>query len=598
MRVADYIAQRLTQESDTVFMLAGGGAMFLNDALSWCEGLHPVFCHHEQTCAMAAEAYARFNGKLGVVNVTTGPGGINAINGVFGAWTDSIPMIVISGQVKRLTTLRATGNLGKLRQLGDQEVDIISLVKPITKRATFISQVDEIPFILEESILLAKDGRPGPVWIDIPIDIQLAEMNPEKYFMCNAVATRSIPVSLERSVNHVLKLIDQSSRPVFLVGSAVRSSGAQQKLIEISRRINVPICTTWTAVDFIDHKSAWFGERPGVVGTRAGNLITQKSDLIIVMGSRLPIRQVSYNWENFGRNAIKVGIDVDPYELSKPMVALDVLINADVASFINLLWDKTTEPSEIFDNKKHWIENISLIKKELPVIDCSLVEKGHSDKGLNPYLFIDELWRMLNDDEIVACADASASVIPFQIASIRGTQRLFTNAGSASMVYEIPAAIGAAFANPGKRIICIAGDGSIMLNIQELETIQRYALPIKVLVLNNDGYLSIRLSQKTFFGREKGAGPDSGLSFPKLSALAKANSLSYCLVNSISDYEEMLSRLNSSKPEIIEICINPDQSFQPKLGSYRKDDGTIVSDSLEYMSPHLPKDIIDHLLKS
>lgn len=593
MRVVDYIANRLVRETDAVFMLAGGGAMFLNDALSWHPELRPIFCHNEQTCAMAAEAYARFNKKLGVVNVTTGPGGINAMNGVFGAWTDSIPMLVISGQVKCKTTLRATGNVDKLRQLGDQEVDIISLVKPITKDAIFVSDIDEIPFVLEKAIRTAFDGRPGPVWLDIPIDIQSAEINPEKYFLCSEKVTSKIVDGLSSAVRKVSHLISQSKRPIFLAGSGIRASGSEELLYKASKKFNIPVCASWTSVDVFDFNDELFAERPGVVGTRAGNLIAQRSDLIIVLGSRLPIRQVSYNWENFGKNAIKVGVDIDSAELSKPMVSLDILVNSDLKNFLECLLEEGVGAAV----DSNWVDELTNIKRKYPPIEITIKDKGHSADSLNPYLFVSEIWPLFRDDEIIACADASASVIPFQVAPIKNGQRIFTNAGSASMGYELPAAIGAAIANPSKRIICMAGDGSIMLNIQELETIYRYNLPIKILLLNNLGYLSIKLSQNGFFGREKGAGISSGLGFPDFKKLAEANRLPYCCISDTSHYDQLNEFLDLEGPVFIEVKIDPSQSFEPKLGSYKLEDGKIVSNSLENMTPLLPEDELIAVMK-
>jgi len=591
MRVAEYIAQRLAKEADTVFLLAGGGAMFLNDAFSWCEGLNPVFCHHEQSCSIAAEAYARFPNKLGVVNVTTGPGGINAMNGVFGAWTDSIPMIVISGQVKRQTTLRATGMLDKLRQLGDQEVDIISLVQPITKMATFISQVDEVPFVLERAIQLSKSGRPGPVWIDVPIDIQSAQIDPEKYHIClDQEVCVDRPVALDSAADHVLDLLRKAQRPAFLIGSGVRLSGALKLLESVASNLRVPISTSWTAVDGLDHEHELFAERPGVVGSRAGNFILQNADVVIILGSRLPIRQVSYNWENFAKDAIKVGVDIDPQELAKPMVQLDVLINADAHAFLETLQKKSLASNAIPD-RKEWFSKIEMIKAEFPALEASHLEHGHPQDGLNPYLFIRDLWKFFTKDEIIAAADASASVIPLQIAPLTGNQRLFTNAGSASMGYELPAAIGAAFANPGQRIICLAGDGSIMLNLQELETISRYRLPIKIVVLNNEGYLSIKQSQRGFFKREKGAGIGSGLTFPDFELIAQANKIPFLSVSAVQDYDALKAALNEAGPCFINVKIDPNQAFAPKLGSFQKENGQIESHSLEKMSPLLADDI-------
>lgn len=597
MRVADYIAERLAKEADTMFMLAGGGSMFLNDAFSWHRNLKPVFCHHEQTCSMAAEAYARFSGKVGLVNVTTGPGGINALNGVFGAWTDSLPMVVVSGQVKRKTTLRNMGLVEKLRQLGDQEVDIISLAKPITKLATFVSEVDEVPFVLEESINAAKTGRPGPVWIDVPIDIQSAQIDPQNYFVCTSSHTITTDYKrVEDSINKVIELIKSSARPVFLVGSGVRSGGVEASLRWISEKLNVPISSTWTAVDIVGHDSPLYAERPGVVGTRAGNIILQKADLVIVLGSRLPIRQVSYNWENFAKNAIKVGVDVDPFELTKPMVKFDILINAHLADFMGGLERKIVDGEAGYSNAASWLSDVKDIKQSLPSLDAEITNKTDSNKGINPYKFIDGFWKLLDQDEIVAAADASASVIPLQIAPIKLGQRLFTNAGSASMGYELPAAIGAAFANPGKRIICIAGDGSIMLNIQELETIVRYKLPVKVVLLNNAGYLSIKLSQNTFFKRQKGADVDSGLGFPNFEMIAKGNDLHYIKIDQLTDLSRVDDFLKVDGPGFIEVIVDPDHGFQPKLGSHQKEDGTIVSDSLENMSPHIDKTLLAKLM--
>jgi acetolactate synthase-1/2/3 large subunit len=594
MRVVDYIAQRLARETDAVFLLAGGGAMFLNDAFSWCDGLTPVFCHHEQTCGMAAEAYARFNGKLGLANVTTGPGGINVLNGVFGAWTDSVPMIVVSGQVKRRTTMRGMGQLEKMRQLGDQEIDIVSLVKPITKQATFVSEAHEVPFALEEAIRVARDGRPGPVWLDVPIDIQGEEIDPARYFIDAGGRQRSDSGSLAEAARHVTELLAKATKPIVLVGSALRASGALPEFMELVRRLGLPVSTSWTAIDAIDHRDPLFAERPGVVGTRAGNIIAQQADLVLVLGSRLPIRQVSYNWENFARGATCVGVDIDASELTKPMVELDVMIQADVGAFVTALADAS---SGLSPNWSAWRERIAAIKAELPPIETHLRVRGHSDTGLNPYLFVEDLWARLGDDDIVACADASASVIPFQVAPVRGRQRIFTNAGAASMGYELPSAIGSAFANPGKRIICMAGDGSIMLNLQELETIHRYDLPIKIVLFNNRGYLSINLSQQGFFGRRRGASPATGLGFPDFAAVARANSLPHYAVATTQDYGRLEEALAAPGPAFIEVSIDPDQAFEPKLGSYRLEDGTIVSNSLENMSPLIESERLQQLMQ-
>jgi acetolactate synthase-1/2/3 large subunit len=364
--------------------------------------------------------------------------------------------------------------------------------------------------------------------------------------------------------------------------------------MELVRRLGLPVSTSWTAIDAIDHRDPLFAERPGVVGTRAGNIIAQQADLVLVLGSRLPIRQVSYNWENFARGATCVGVDIDASELTKPMVELDVMIQADVGAFVTALADAS---SGLSPNWSAWRERIAAIKAELPPIETHLRVRGHSDTGLNPYLFVEDLWARLGDDDIVACADASASVIPFQVAPVRGRQRIFTNAGAASMGYELPSAIGSAFANPGKRIICMAGDGSIMLNLQELETIHRYDLPIKIVLFNNRGYLSINLSQQGFFGRRRGASPATGLGFPDFAAVARANSLPHYAVATTQDYGRLEEALAAPGPAFIEVSIDPDQAFEPKLGSYRLEDGTIVSNSLENMSPLIESERLQQLMQ-
>jgi acetolactate synthase-1/2/3 large subunit len=428
------------------------------------------------------------------------------------------------------------------------------------------------------------------VWIDIPIDIQSAEIEPERYFICldhDALAHRSD--GLDAAVDHVIKLLQDAQRPTFLIGSGVRLSGALDLLETAAKSLKVPISTSWTAIDGIDHGHEFFAERPGVVGSRAGNFVLQNADLVIVIGSRLPIRQVSYNWENFAKDAIRVGIDIDAQELTKPLVKLDVMINADASEFLSALLKKSSGAKSI--NRMEWLLEIKSIKSEFPALEASHIARGHPKGCLNPYLFIRDLWSLFAEDEIIAAGDASASVIPLQIATLAGRQRLFTNAGSASMGYELPAAIGAAFANPGKRIICLAGDGSIMLNLQELETIYRYKLPIKIVVLNNEGYLSIKQSQRGFFKREKGAGLTSGLTFPDFNLIAKANKISFAKILSAQDYDLLQFALNEEGPYLIEVKIDPDQAFEPKLGSFQKENGQIDSHSLEKMSPLLADNI-------
>ena len=580
LKVSEYIAEEMSKVTDAVFLLTGGGAMFLNDAFSWHENLKPIFCHHEQSCAMAAEAYARSSGKIGFVNVTTGPGVINALNGVFGAFTDSIPMIVISGQVKTTTTLRSNGLLGKLRQLGDQEVDATGIVDGITKEAIYVSSPSEIPFVLKRAISECQSGRPGPVWIDVPIDIQSSEIDPERFHSGVWDDTNTV---LRDAASKVRDKIEKSRRPLFLIGSGIYRDNSLQELENLTAKLGVPISTAWTAIDAVDFEDALYAERSGVVGTRAGNIILQMSDLIIVLGSRLPIRQVSYNFENFGKNASIVYVDIDEFELCKPMVQADLMIQAKIIDFLKEL---ALACEKLKLDTGSWLAKIKEVRDAFPLSDVELGQGNSGDK-LNPYHFLAELFESLNETDIVVAADASASVMAFQVAKPKKGQRIFTNAGSASMGYEFPAAIGAAVANPDLRVICLAGDGSSMLNIQELETIVRYNLNVKIFCLANDGYLSIKQSQDNFFGRRKGVNKESGLNFLDFQLVCESAGLKYSQVHSADGIPALQKLLSDSGPIFVEVIVDPGQGFAPKLGSRQLENGSIVSNSLEYMSPEL-----------
>lgn len=594
MKVSDYIALRLSKETSHIFMVTGGGAMFLNNSFSNQKKLIPIYCHHEQSCSFAAEAYSRF-GKIGLINVTTGPGGLNALNGVFGAWTDSYPMIIISGQVKRLTTPRYTGQYEKIRQLGDQEFDIIDLAKKITKKSVFISEPEEVPFVLEELIETSKDGRPGPVWIDIPIDIQNAELNVNNYFKSITSVTQTKKKEIVKAANKVSSLIKKSKKPVILVGSAIYKNKKNIELIKkISKKFLSPISPAWTAVDIISSDDRFCAERSGPVGSRAGNFIINKADLLLVLGSRMPIRQSSYNFNHFAKNAKKIIVDIDKFELTKPLVKFDIKIEADLSEFINAL-SKTSKTGNDIQSKKKWLNTIKIIKKKLPLIDKEILEKPKNKNFINPYIFSKKLFQMLKKNEVVVCSNASVSVIPMQSVDFKKPLRIISNAGSASMGYELPAAIGAKFANKSKRVICLAGDGSLMQNIQELDLLKRYNLNIKIIIFNNEGYLSIKITQRNFFKKLDGSNNKSGISFPSFKKVADTFNLRYLKIENEKQIFKLKKFLNSNGPGIVEVMIDPEQVYQPKLGSFKNDDGKIVSDSLDNMSPHLDQKLISEL---
>jgi acetolactate synthase I/II/III large subunit len=587
MKLSDYVANFLVGRGiQHVFMLTGGGAMHLNNSLGKHPDLKVVFNHHEQASAMAAESYARLTGKIAVVNVTTGPGGINTLNGVFGAWTDSIPMLIISGQVRYDTTVHSTKL--KLRQLGDQECEIIKMVKPITKYAVMVTKPETIKMHLQKALEIATTGRPGPVWIDIPMNVQGAQidinkMRSYKPSIQNSNAT-TIPL---HNIEHVLNKIRSAKRPVLLVGSGIRLSGSQASFLQLVELLKIPVVTAWNAHDVIHDDHPFYFGRPGTIGDRPGNFIVQNSDLLLVLGSRLNIRQIGYDWKSFARGAYKIVIDIDPEELKKPTLSIDYPICGDAKGFINQaisLLRLQELPLNI-----SWLNWCAEKKKKYPVVLASYWNCG---KNINPYCFMQTLSKHLINNQIIVTGDGTACVVSFQTMQLKEGQRLYTNSGSASMGYDLPAAIGACVGSGNKKIICLAGDGSIQQNIQELATIAYHRYPIKIFVLNNNGYHSIRQTQINYFGEPLvGVGPESGLGFPEMQELASAYGISYSQCNNHQEMDDMIiGALKDDVPHICEIMLNLEQAFAPKMSSKQLANGQMVSRPLEDLAPFLSRE--------
>jgi acetolactate synthase-1/2/3 large subunit len=589
IRLADYVARTLARHGCTqVFMVTGGMAMHLNDAIGRCPELRYVCCHHEQTCAMAAEGYARIAGRPALVHVTGGPGGINAINGVFGAFTDSIPMLVISGQAKRETCL-SSHDLPDLRQLGDQEVEIVPMVSSITKYAVLVRDPQSIRYHLERALHLAMHGRPGPCWLDIPVDVQAAQIDEDALAAYDPTedALPGDPAALAKSVGEILDRLARAERPVILAGSGVHLAGVTELFERVVTRLGVPVTAAWTAPDLIPSDHPLFCGRPGTVGDRAGNFAVQNADVVLVLGSRLNVRQVSYNWENFAKNACKIQVDIDPAELAKPMVRPDVGVAADLRDFLPELEKQAAARSFDAAKSAKWLAWCRERMTRYPAVSA----KQRESAALNPYVFLDALVRSLGPGDIVACGDATAAVVTFQVAQVKKGMRLFSNSGSASMGYDIPAAIGAAVAGAGRGVICLAGDGSGQFNIQELETIRFHQLPLKIFILNNAGYLSMRLTQGGFFkGNFIGEAPRSGVSFPDYARVAAAYGLPSTRIDT-RDFAAPLEKfLALPGPALCEVMLDPAQEFEPKLSSRTLPDGKMVSSSLEDMAPFLSRE--------
>jgi acetolactate synthase I/II/III large subunit len=586
MKLSDYVAQKVVELGiKNVFMVTGGGSMHLNHSLGTNSGIECIFNHHEQAAAMAAESYFRLTNKPAIVNVTSGPGGTNAITGVYGAWTDSLGMIVLSGQVKYETTVRSTGL--PLRQYGDQELDIEKLISPITKYATMVTDPNSIRYHLEKAFYIATTGRPGPCWLDIPLDVQGAEIEPKNLEKFEPpVESSKKDFSYECEV--ILEKFLKAKRPVVLAGGGVRLSGAYSEFIRLVEKLGVPVVTGWNAHDVIWDSHPLYSGRPGTVGNREGNFTVQNSDLVLILGSRLNIRQISYNWDSFAREAFKIWIDIDNIEMQKPTVKAELKICSDLAEILPLL-NSIAYEGPTFAHK-NWLKWCIERKGKYPIV----IPKYWESKKINPYAFMQTLFRQLNKDQIIVTADGSACVIGFQTAEIQKGQRLWTNSGCCSMGYDLPASIGACIGSNRKSIVCLAGDGSIMMNLQELQTIYGNNLPIKIIILNNSGYSSIFQTHKNFFnGVEVGASPKSGLNFPEFSKISEAFNIPYykCVKNDEEDMKiNIQSALDENGPVILEVILDEDQPFAPKLASKQMPDGTITSPNLEDMAPFLTRD--------
>lgn len=589
IRVADYIARTVADHGlSQVFLVTGGGAMFLNHAFANENRLRCVYNHHEQASAMAAEGYARVAGIPAVVNVTTGPGGINALNGIFGAWTDSIPMLVIAGQVKRETCL-ASYHLPRLRQLGDQEVDIVRMAQGITKYAAYVENPQTIRYHLERALYLAINGRPGPCLLDIPLDVQAAQVAPEDlepYDNSRDKLLWDLP-ALENQCLETLERIDRSSRPVIMAGTGVRIAGAVEEFQNVIDQLRIPVTTAWTAHDLIATDHPLYCGRPGTLGDRPGNFAVQNSDLLLVIGSRLNVRQVGYAWKTFARWAFKIQVDVDGAELTKPNVKLDLPVHSDAKIFLDLLLRCLRKNPPHPRQHAAWLDWCRERWQRYRVKPSPSIQTG---SAVSPYDFFDSLFQELNSNDIIVCANGSACVIPFQIASIKKGQRLFCNSGCASMGYDLPAAIGAAFAAGGKRVICLAGDGSVQMNIQELQTVAHHRLPLKIFILNNSGYLSIRQTQMNFFGSCAGEGPNSGVTFPNMVRIARAYKIPAWKLAPTSWRHCIQMALARPGPTLVDVELDPNQLFEPKAGSRQLPNGRIVSPPLEDMAPYLSRD--------
>lgn len=615
IKVANYISQFLRDRGvEYVFTVTGGGAMHLNDAFGHQEGLTCIYNHHEQACAIAAEGYARYTGKVAAVCVTSGPGGTNAITGVVGGYQDSIPMFVVSGQVKRETTTWSTDV--PLRQLGDQEFQIIECAKTMSKYAVMITDPGEIRYHLEKAWYLCLHGRKGPVWLDVPLDVQGAVVDTEELAGFDEAQLRKTeePVYDRKQTAAILAKIREAKRPVVFAGTGIRLGNAYQEFLRCIEALQIPVVTAWNAHDLLADEHPLYCGRPGTVGNRGGNFIVQNCDLLLVLGSRLNIRLISYNYRDFAKDAYKIIVDIDQNELLKPTVKADMPIHADVRDVMKSIADEAKEESRTAakqetgegpescvhaesaaGNHAAWLSLCRKINQAYPVVR----PEYYRTRELNPYVFLKEFTRVLPEGESVICGNGSACVMTFQAAEIKNNQRLFTNSGCAAMGYGFPAAVGVCFARKGGRVICIDGDGSFQMNLQELQTVVYHHLNLKIVIINNNGYHSIRQTQTNLFEPPLvGVCPDNGISFPDMEKIAYAYGITYRRIDSADGLSgKVQEALALEGPVIVEAVVDPGQNFEPKLSSKAMPDGTMVSPPLDDMYPFLEKEEYERIRK-
>lgn len=595
VRLADYVADFLVDHGVTdAFSVVGGGAMHLNDALGHKKGLKVTYNHHEQACAIAAEAYARLDQKIAAVCVTTGPGGTNALTGVVGGWLDSIPMFIISGQVKYTTTARYALKYTEtpLRACGDQEYDIVKSVEPMTKYATMIEDPMQIRYALEKAWHLATTGRPGPVWIDIPVNYQGGYIETDDLVGYNPAQDDAMlpPEVTDETIKTVLEKIKNAKRPVFHAGYGIRLSKGYEAFRSVAKKLNIPIVTYWNAVDLIEDDNPLYCGRAGNMGDRPGNWAIQNADLILAVGTRISIRQVGYNWETWARAAEVIMVDIDKAEMKKHTIHVEMPIWADAKDFLTKLDNAATALSPVNSNDE-WLKTCQRWKKEYPaVLPKHWEENG---KTANVYAFVRYLSSRLPENSLTAVSNGACCVVGNQAYVIQKGSRMANNSAIASMGYGLPAAIGTCIGGGRRQTICLEGDGSIMMNLQELQTVMTNKLPIKIFLINNNGYHSIRITQTNLFNKNfVGIGEESGdLSFPDFKKIAEAFGYPYYSANSNAEMKDVVDKvLEEEGPVFCEIFTDTEQVWEPKSSTKRLEDGTLVSPPLEDLAPFLPRE--------
>jgi acetolactate synthase I/II/III large subunit len=602
MNNSEFIVKALEDKGVSIsFSLVGGHALFLNKAFADSKKIKSIYVHNEQSTVMMAEGFFRVSKKMAVVNVTSAPAALNALNGVYGAYVDSIPVIIISGQPKQSQTVGSTSM--PLRQLGDQEFDAITeVVKPICKYVLRVSDSTNISFEIEKCIKIATSGRPGPVWIDVPMDMQAKKFVPLQYdpaafeiIQRNDINLRSNNVN-ETTLDLIVQKISNSSRPVLYLGAHLKSYEHASSLQHLIQFLKIPVVTEWNAHDLISTESPYFVGRPGLRGERSGNFNVYTSDLILFIGSTVANRQTGPNLDEFSPESFKIMVENDFNEFYKPNLSINLPVLANPVTFCNSMIEKLKNINYASSNvHTGWLSRTKDIWDRYRPKPSDYL----SNEKLNPYHFLFDYFRMLPKHIHTVVGNGISVVGSFQVADIEFGQALFQNVGCASMGFDIPASIGASLANRDNKIVCLTGDGSFQLNIQELQTATGYDLDISFVVINNNGYDSIRQSQKNVFGEKvvlHGVSPDNGATFPNLNQIANAYGYSYFCIDLNNRSDNLISKIFEDGRKIVEVVVSDDQNFEPKVGITKKDDGTIAGGSLINMNPSLNEEEVDDVI--
>lgn len=590
MKISDYVMKFIAELGvKHVFYISGGGAMHLNDSLGKSDALQGICMLHEQGCSIAAEAYARITESYGICLVTSGPGGTNAITGLAGAYYDSTPVIFISGQAKRADLV----NDQNIRQFGIQETDIVSIAKPISKYAVQIKEPEDIRYELEKAAAIALNGKPGPVWIDIPLDIQATQVDIENLRGYDASELKEYPCKKE-DIDEVIELFNKAKRPALILGNGIRLAGGVKEARELYELLNVPVMTSWNGVDLIEDNHALFYGRPGAIGHRHSNFIQQNADFVLTIGTRLNLLSTGYNFESFLEKANHVMVEIDENEMKKKSVHPKLAINCDAKSFIEALLARKDELN--VEVRTDWIKHCNMLKDKYPIF---IPEQEPEEGFVSTYHLIDEISKKMTENDIYQFTSSGTSVdIAMKTFRIKKGQRAFLTKGLAAMGYDLPACIGSCIASGGKRTVCVTGDGSVIMNIQELEVLKRLQLPVKIFVVDNKGYSMIYGSQNgNFKGRLSGCTVESGLTLPDVKKVAEAFGIKGYHIDNESELSDNVEKvLEYNGPAICTINADITQKIVPKQTNYMKEDGQMASRPLEDMSPLLDREELERNL--